>query len=120
MAKNVFDGNPGTDWTTEKYQGGQFPSTKPGVGVYVKAYKQATAAVAKIVTPDTNMSVEIYGAGTVPTTLNGWQKLGTASGDVNGKTIKLTPVANLRYFMIWITKLPPDGQAHISEFDLRR
>jgi serine/threonine-protein kinase len=119
---NAIDGNPQTDWTTEQYEGGAL--NKPGVGMWGKTYKPATAATATVRTPDSSLTIEIYGARTLPTELAGWTRLGEASGNVNGKRITLQKVPNLRFYMIWITALPPasggSSQAHISDFILRR
>jgi hypothetical protein len=94
------------------------------VGVWGKTYKAATAASAVVRTPDKGMKIEIYGAKSLPTDLTGWQQLGSASGDVNGKRIALQRVPDLRYYMVWITQLPPavngTSQAHISDFIVRR
>jgi serine/threonine-protein kinase len=118
---NAIDGNPQTDWTTEQYQSAVL--NKPGVGLWGKTYKAATAASATVRTPDSSLKLEIYGAKSLPADLSGWTKLGDANGDVNGKRIALKKVANLRYYMVWITGLPPasggNSQAHISDFVIR-
>jgi len=121
-AHNAADGNPQTDWTTEQYQNAVLG--KPGVGLWGRAYRPATAASATIRTPNTSLSVEFYGAASLPQDLAGWTKLGSATGNVNGKRIELERVPNMRYFMAWITQLPPasggTSQARISEFIVRR
>ncbi|MGH2905526.1 MAG: protein kinase domain-containing protein [Solirubrobacterales bacterium] len=123
-AHNAIDQNPQTDWTTESYQNGVFASDKTGVGVYARTYAPATAATAKIRTPNSDLGVEIYGAKTLPSDLSGWTKLGSAEGDIDNKTIQLTKAPDLRYYMVWIVKLPPpaggNSNAAISEFSLRR
>lgn len=122
--RNAIDGNANTDWTTEGYDNGVFASTKTGVGLYVKTSIPATAATATIRTPDNSMGVEIYGAKTLPSDLAGWTKLGAADGAINGESIKLKKQGEQRYYMVWITKLPPPiggtSNAKISEFVLRR
>lgn len=119
---NAIDGNPQTDWTTEQYENGNLG--KPGVGLWGLAYRPATAATATIRTPDSSLSVTYYGARSLPSDLSGWTELGSASGDINGKRTTLKKVANLRYYMAWITALPPAAggfsKAHISEFIVRR
>jgi serine/threonine-protein kinase len=119
-AHNAIDRNPQTDWSTETYDNGVFASDKTGVGVYARSYAAATAATAKIRTPNDDLGIEIYGAKTLPKDLAGWTKLGAADGAVDNKSIALQKVPELRYFMVWITKLPPSGRAQISEFELRR
>ncbi|MBJ7353893.1 MAG: serine/threonine protein kinase [Thermoleophilaceae bacterium] len=118
---NAIDNNVNTDWTTESYQGGVL--NKPGVGMWGRTYKAATAATATVRTPARSLTLEIYGAKTLPTNLAGWTKLGDSSGDVNGKRIPLEKVPDLRYYLVWITALPPavngTSKARISEFVIR-
>lgn len=124
QARNAIDANPQTDWTTERYNNAVFAADKPGVGLYVRAASPAPAASAKILTPDDDFAVEIYGAKSLPTDLAGWTKLGAADGTINNRVIRLSRNTGMRYFMVWITRLPAGGQtpgkAHISEFSLRR
>jgi serine/threonine-protein kinase len=119
---NAADGNPQTDWTTESYEAGVM--NKPGVGLWGKTFRAATAASAVIRTPDKSLKLEIYGARTLPTELTGWDRLATASGAVDGRRIALKRVTGLRYYMVWITELPPatggSSKARISEFIVRR
>ncbi len=121
-AHNAADGNPQTDWTTERYQNGTLG--KPGVGLWGRAYRPATAATATIRTPDSSLGVEFYGAKSLPDDLSGWTKLGEASGNIDGRRIDLQREPGMRYFMAWITQLPASqggtSQARISEFIVRR
>jgi serine/threonine-protein kinase len=123
-AHNAIDNNPQTDWTTESYQNGVFASGKTGVGIYARSYVPATAGTAKIRTPNSNFGVQIYGAKTLPPNLSGWTLLGSASGQIDNRAIPLKKVPNLRYFMVWINKLPPPvngrSSVKISEFEVRR
>lgn len=123
-ARNASDGNPQTDWTTESYQNGVFASNKAGVGLYGRTYVPSNAATATIRTPDSSLGVEIYGSKSLPKELKGWTKLGSASGAINGRSIKLQRKSGMRYYMVWITELPPasggTSRARISEFVVRR
>lgn len=124
QVRNAIDRNPQTNWTTERYENATFPGGKTGVGLYVRAARPASAAAAKLLTPDADLGVEIYGAREMPADLDGWTLLGRASGAVNNRAISLKPNDGMRYFMVWITRLPTagptPGKAHISEFSLRR
>lgn len=121
-AHNAADGNPQTVWTTESYQNGNLG--KPGVGLWGRTRSAATAATATIRTSDRSLSVEFYGAKTLPDSLEGWTKLGSASGAINGKRVPLEKQTGMRYYLAWITELPPAtngfSQAKISEFIVRR
>lgn len=123
-ARNAIDGNPQTNWTSEQYNQGVLGASKPGVGLYGRTYRPATAATATVRT-DSTLGVEIYGAKTLPDELSGWTKLGESSGDIDNKRIPLEKVEGLRYYMVWVTELPPPAaggrsQAKISEFVVRR
>lgn len=120
QARNAIDANPQTNWETERYENATFPQGKDGVGLWVRATRASSAGSAKILTPDDEMAVEIYGAADLPASLAGWTKLGAADGAINNKTIDLSANSGMRYFMVWITRLPPGGKARISEFSLRR
>lgn len=119
--RNAIDGNLHSDWTTEQYQNGVLG--KDGIGLWGRTYRPATASSATVRTPDSSLSVTIYGAKTLPKTPDGWQELGSADGAIDNRRIELRAVTGLRYYMVWITELPPvDGgvaQAHISEFIVR-
>lgn len=122
--RNAIDGNPQTDWTTEGYNNGQFAAGKSGVGLYGRTYVPTDAATATIRTPNRSLGVEIYGAKSLPDDLAGWTKLGSADGAINGDAITLQRAAGMRYYMVWITQLPPPvngtSKARISEFVVRR
>lgn len=122
--RNAIDGNPQTNWTTEGYNNGQFAAGKEGVGLYGRTYVPSDASTATIRTPNRSLGVEIYGAKTLPGDLAGWSKLGEASGDINGRAIKLRSASGMRYYMVWINQLPPPvngkSKARISEFVVRR
>lgn len=120
QARNAIDNNPQTNWETERYINAVFPEGKTGVGLYVRTARPVAAATARVLTPDRELGVQIYGARELPSDLDGWSKLGDAAGDINGDSIRLQPNADMRHFLVWITKLPPGGKARISEFSLRR
>ncbi|WCB91349.1 serine-threonine kinase [Baekduia alba] len=116
----VLDDDPGTSWTTERYQGGVFPSDKPGVGLYLDAKPGVVAKQLDIRTATTGWSGKIYVANSVDPSakdLSGWKDLGTTfTADKKKLSIQLdTAGQKFRYYLIWITKLPPSGQASISE-----
>jgi hypothetical protein len=117
---NVLDGNPQTSWTTEDYENAVFASGKPGVGIYVKTRQPAIARGARIVTPDTDMGLDVYGAKNPGQKLSDWTRLGGASGDINRKWITLDNDTQYQYYLFWVNRLPSGGRATISEVELRR
>ncbi len=115
---NVLDGNPQTSWSTERYQGAAFAQGKAGVGIYVKTRKPAIARGARILTPDTGLGLEIYGADRPAGSLSGWTRLG--AGGADREWVALDNSNPYRYYLFWVNKLPAAGRARISEVELRR
>jgi eukaryotic-like serine/threonine-protein kinase len=119
--RRVLDGDPGTAWTTEKYNGGF--GTKPGVGIYVDAKPGVVGKRIEIRTTTTGWTGKVYVSNSVrpgATSLDGWQDIG-ANIDAAKKSIAIpldTAGQKFRYYLVWISKLPPSGQVGISEIVL--
>jgi hypothetical protein len=119
----VLDDDPGTSWTTEHYTGGVFPTGKPGVGIYVDARPGVAAKRMDIRTGTPGWAGKIYVSNSVnrsATNLDGWQDLHTnVVADRKKLSLQLdTAGQKFRYYLVWITKLPPSGQVSISEIVL--
>lgn len=118
----VLDGNKATTWSTETYEAGELQ--KPGVGIYVDAKPEVAAVQMQIGSKTPGWSGDIYVAknGDVPGTLDGWQKVGTVEDAKRTETVDLDTAGNpFRYYLVWITKLPPESQkVEISEIVLRK
>jgi hypothetical protein len=117
----VLDDDPGTSWTTERYTGGL--GTKPGVGIYVDAKPGVVGKRLDIRTQTTGWEGKVYVSNSVDpeaTDLTGWQDIGaTFVADKKKLSLQLdTAGQKFRYYLVWITKLPPAGQASISEIVL--
>ena len=116
-APKAIDGDPATSWTTETYNGGL--NGKPGVGLYVDAGSPASPPASSRCTaePASTTQARVYGhapgtaaaehrrlaAGVGGTVTSGHQRF---TLDTKGK--------RYRYYLLWITKLPPAGQASRS------
>jgi serine/threonine-protein kinase len=120
----VLDRDPSTSWSTETYQGGNLG--KAGVGVYVDAKPGVSARKLIVQTPTPGWSGRIYAAkdprptGAPPSA--GWEDLGPiGAGDRKTEVTLDTGDVRLRYYLIWITKLPTGKEsAEISEISLFR
>jgi serine/threonine-protein kinase len=120
-AGRVLDDDPNTSWTTETYDGGF--GTKPGVGIYVDATPGVIAKRMDIRTQTTGWEGKVYVSNSVnpsATNLDGWKDLGThIVADKKKLSLQLdTAGQKFRYYLVWITKLPPSGRASISEIVL--
>ena len=108
----LTDGNPATYWTTERYN--DAPSLgKPGVGVVVDAGKvvQLSRIVVKTDTPGFTAQIKATNVeGGTPQPIS-------ESKTVGSRTVfELNETAPMRYYVIWITRLPSGlSYAHVNE-----
>ncbi len=99
-APRATDNNAGTYWDTEHYNS----FTKAGVGLVLDAGSSVSPHGVEITTGTPGFTAEIQ-AGASPSGL-----FHPVSGlhTINGTTtIELYPNADARYFVVWITQLPP-------------
>jgi serine/threonine-protein kinase len=133
LVQNVVDSDPNTSWSTEEYYDGTL--RKPGgvgAGLYLDASPGLLARAIEIQTPTPGFAVQIYAADQPPQTLpygdatplsaRGWQgPLGASAYVHNHDRIGLAGERRFRYFLIWLTALPPQMKAAaISELVLFR
>ena len=116
-ARAVLDGDPNSTWTTETYQGGSLQ--KDGVGLYVDAKPSAAATLMQIRSATPGWSGAIYGANAPrPAGIGGWTELAPVDTATRTQDVEL-PGKRYRYFLVWITKLPPgDDQVGLAEINL--
>ena len=117
--RNAIDGNVGTNWSTETYQGGFEGSNKSGVGLYVDAGKLIKARGLTLVTAKTGFRAAVYGSETVPANLRGWTRLCPPAKVNEDHTFRLRTEGRVyRYYLLWISELPEDGKAEVQELSL--
>jgi len=130
---NVVDNDPNTTWSTEQYYEGTLK--KPGgvgAGLYLDAAPGVAARAISILTPTPGFAVQIYVAdkvnlsesygGSRTLAERGWQgPIGASTHVHSGERIALAPVARHRYYLMWMTTLPPAKEsATIAEVTLYR
>ena len=108
-APSATDGNPSTYWRTEHYASPEFGGLKQGVGLVLDA--PAGHALKKLtVTTDTPDFTAVVKAGTSPAAAEDDSDPATIEGkttvDLNGRS---GPV-----YVLWITRLPLGGVAHVN------
>jgi serine/threonine-protein kinase len=133
LVQNVVDSDPNTTWSTEQYYDGTL--RKPGgvgAGLYLDASPGVVARAIELQTPTPGFAAQIYAANQPPPTLpygdptplsaRGWQgPLGTSAYVQGHERIRLAGERRFRYFLIWISALPPNRQtAEIAELVLFR
>src|SRR5918999_1124691 len=90
-ARNAIDGNLGTNWNTETYQGGFEGSNKSGVGLYVDAGRLLAARALTLATATTRFRAAVYASETVPANLRGWTRLSPVANVEEDHTFRLRP-----------------------------
>jgi tRNA A-37 threonylcarbamoyl transferase component Bud32 len=118
----VVDRQPDTTWRTESYRDGIAGAGKAGVGIYVDAKPGVEARRMVIQSTEPGWTAEIYGAppGPVPESIeSGWTPLGGGTVRREEQRFDLDAGERYRYYLVWITELPPDGErVEISEIGL--
>ena len=129
QVSNIVDGDPNTTWSTEHYVEGTL-ANKPGIGLYLDAAPGVRARAIELQTPTPGFTAAIYASNdfqqlpygeTTPLTQRGWTQVAAPRTISARTTIPLSDPGSIRYryYLIWITKLPPSSQtAEIAEATL--
>jgi eukaryotic-like serine/threonine-protein kinase len=122
-AKAVVDQDTKSTWSTERYDGGTL-NNKPGVGIFVDAKPGVAARAMDVISPTREWRGEIYVApnGPTPRKLDDFRKLSPISQSKTRTRVRLaTNGKRYRYYLVWITKLPPEASTvEIAEIRLFR
>ena len=116
LAGRATDGNPSTAWTTETYDSQDFGGLKDGVGLMVDAGSAVKLAHLTVTTPPPGFTAEIQSSDTS----TGGFTADSSSQTVSGTTTFTLNGSTARYYVVWITQLPPGGRAEISEVTATR
>jgi serine/threonine-protein kinase len=74
-----------------------------------------------LATATTGFKAAIYASETVPPELGGWTRVSPVATVGQDHTFRLrTNGRKYRYYLLWISELPPDGEAEIQELALLR
>ncbi len=109
---DAVDGNPATYWKTSSYHYGGGSFDKPGVGFVVETSKPEALRTLRVTT-DTPGFVAVIKSSDSPT--GGFTPVSGSETVDSATTFKLNGGAH-RYYLIWLTKLPPgNDSAHVNE-----
>ena len=117
---NAIDGNPSTEWDTERYTNGLDGVNKSGVGIYVDAGSPIAARGISLITPTPGFTAAVYAANDVPEDITGWTKVSRDFKASERETVRLNPGRDFRRYLLWITELPEGNKAAIQELNLLR
>ena len=98
------DGNPATSWSTERYASQAFGSLKRGVGIVLDAGRPVRVATVTVLTDTPGFSA-VLEDGSSP---SGPFTAASAQKTVETRSsFEVTSARPERYFVLWITSLPP-------------
>jgi serine/threonine-protein kinase len=109
------DGNPSTFWTTDIYTNQSFGNLKSGVGVVVDAGRSVPLKQLTVTTDTPGFTAKIL-AGSSP---SGPFHDDSGVRTVNGSGTFALNGAPARYYVVWLTGLPPGNVAHVNEIKAR-
>ena len=121
----AIDSEPNTGWTTDNYYSGSL-APKPGVGIYIDTAPGTTASKLELDTSTPGYQVVIYGSNTSPNPTSfmasNWIPVSASVTVKSGGVIPLSSGhKKYSYFLVWITKLPPnENYAAVNEILLYR
>jgi len=117
----AVDANPQTAWDTEKYESDFQSLGKEGTGLYVDAGSPVVGRRVDVLTSTPGFIAAVYAANEVPDDIDGWRKVSVDAQIEKEQEIALdTGGQRFRYYLLWITSLPPSGKATIKELTLLR
>jgi serine/threonine-protein kinase len=133
QVQNLVDNDPNTTWSTEQYYEGTLRKQGGvGLGVYFDAAPRVRARAIEVQTPTPGFAVQVYVADHMrqelpygdptPLAARGWQgPVGTSAHVQSGQRIALTVARAYRYYLLWMTALPPHAEmAMLNEVTLFR
>jgi hypothetical protein len=109
------DGDPSTSWYTETYDSPQFGGLKDGLGLVLSAGSSVKLSTLTVQTPTPGFVAQIE----VGDSSTGGFVADSSSQTVSSSTTFTLQGKSGRYYVVWITQLPPGNKAEISEVTAR-
>ena len=103
----INDGDPGTGWSTARYNTRDFGGLKDGVGLIVVLFGDEPHSVERLVidSPTAGWSFELYASSERNRTLIDWGSPVATAQDITGSTTLEVPSAEAAALLVWITDL---------------
>ncbi|HWF50597.1 MAG TPA: protein kinase [Solirubrobacteraceae bacterium] len=107
----AIDNNPADEWTTVTYY--DHVLLEAGIGIYVDAAPKTPVSDIRILTSTPGFNAQFYASDATPSANawpGNWVQVGSQNNIHKNQVIKLSSgSAPHRYWLVWITKLPPGG-----------
>jgi len=110
-AVNATDGSSATSWTTQTYVDQSFGGLLTGLGLVLDARSSVKLAHVTVTTTTPGFTAEIQ----VGNSRSGPFTVDSRSEPVGSQTTFTLDGKSGRYYVVWITRLPPTLSAEISE-----
>jgi eukaryotic-like serine/threonine-protein kinase len=110
-APQATDGNPATSWKTETYATPEFGNLKDGLGLVLRAASSVKLATLTVQTPTPGFRARIE----VGDSQAGPFQVDSSTQTVGSQTTFTLDGKSGRYWVVWLTRLPPHPMAEISE-----
>ncbi|MEA2198715.1 MAG: eukaryotic-like serine/threonine-protein kinase [Solirubrobacteraceae bacterium] len=112
MAGYAIDNNPVDEWPTVNYY--DHVLLEKGIGIYVDAAPRTPVSDIRMLTTTPGFNAQFYASDATPSPTawpGSWVQVGSQNNVQNNQTIPLnTSGTPHRYWLVWITKLPPGGE----------
>jgi eukaryotic-like serine/threonine-protein kinase len=114
-ASSATDGDPKTYWYTQTYASSDFGGLKSGLGLVLDAGKPKKLKSLTVATDTPGFRAVVLAGNSLATR----PAPDSATKTVTGQTTFTLQGATARYYVIWITRLPSGGSAHVNEVTSR-
>jgi serine/threonine-protein kinase len=112
----IADGNPGTEWKTDRYNTREFGGLKRGVGVVVRLAGEADVRHVRVSSPTSGWNAQVFVAGAPGDALADWGAPLADRGDIDGTgDFDLPEGTKGRAVLVWFTRLGADNRVTVAE-----
>jgi hypothetical protein len=105
----AVDGDPGTAWRTLRYTRPELGGDKPGVGLLLDLGRVTQVGAVRLELVGRGTSVELRAASSASEASADYIAVAEASGAGDLVTLRPDPAVQARFLLIWLTRLPPEG-----------
>jgi tRNA A-37 threonylcarbamoyl transferase component Bud32 len=106
------DGNPSTYWETDHYANQDFGNLKDGLGIVFDAGSAVRLGKLRVRTDTPGFEAIVKAGASTAGPFDAVSSNRTVGSDT---TFQLNVSSPERYYMLWLTRLPPGDKAHVNE-----